>query len=407
MPPRYAYWTIFIDGQPTAFRAREREELQPTLVQLQRKNTDVTMRWFARGKLWDSREAEQADFNQQRHAATEPRDRRDRPQGAERRGSDWRPGGTHKDPRDRFKKKNRPERAWSEKDPATQRDRDKPGYAAKKPWEGKPRSFGSGEKKPWQGDRPRGEGKPPAHRSAFDNRKREGGWSGKPRERKPWENKPAVPNDRPWQTKPTGPRAQRKPWIPKPSGDRPSGGPPRSDRPPAHRSAFDNRKREGGWPNKAQGDRPPAHRSGFDDRKREGGPPAQGYGEPRRNARDDRAREGGWRGKPSSDRPWQKPVGEGRGPGTGRSEEKRPWSNKPKGDRPWSGKPPGGGDRKPWQNKPGGGPPRGDRPPQNRGGGWRDRAQGGAPGGERKFNPRAPRTDARPPRRRDDDPDRD
>ena len=34
-----------------------------------------------------------------------------------------------KDPRDRFKKKNRPERAWSEKDPATQRERDKPGYA--------------------------------------------------------------------------------------------------------------------------------------------------------------------------------------------------------------------------------------------------------------------------------------
>ena len=236
MPPRYAYWTILIDGQPTAFRAREREELQPTLVQLQRKSANVTMRWFARGKLWDSREAEQADFQQQRRAAAEPRDRRDRPPAAERRGGDWRPGGTHKDPRDRFKKKNRPERAWSEKDPATQRDRDKPGYAAKKPWTDKPRGdrpwsdkpggtgkpsesrrpapFVGGEKKPWSnrpgGDRRPGSGpagKPP--------------WSGKPR--KPWENKPAAPNDRPWQTKPTGPRAQRKPWIPKPSGDRPAG----------------------------------------------------------------------------------------------------------------------------------------------------------------------------------------
>ena len=47
MPPRYAYWTILIDDKPTAFRAREREELQPTLVQLQRKSPNVTMRWFA------------------------------------------------------------------------------------------------------------------------------------------------------------------------------------------------------------------------------------------------------------------------------------------------------------------------------------------------------------------------
>ena len=63
------------------------------------------MRWFARGKLWESREAERDDFQMQRHAASAPR----KPQGdrppAERRGSDWRPGGTHKDPRDRFRKR--------------------------------------------------------------------------------------------------------------------------------------------------------------------------------------------------------------------------------------------------------------------------------------------------------------
>jgi len=80
-----------IDDKATAFRAREREELQPTFAQLQRKNTNVTLRWFARGKLWESREAEQADFQQQRRAALEPRDRRDHPAGPERRGSDWRP----------------------------------------------------------------------------------------------------------------------------------------------------------------------------------------------------------------------------------------------------------------------------------------------------------------------------
>src|SRR4051794_41285661 len=98
------------------------------------------MRWFARGKLWESREAEREDFQAQRHAAEAPREPRgERRLPPERRGSEWRPGGTHKDPRDRFKKKNRPERAWSEKDPATQRDRDKAGYVARKPWQDKPR----------------------------------------------------------------------------------------------------------------------------------------------------------------------------------------------------------------------------------------------------------------------------
>ena len=54
MPPRYAYWTILIDHKPTAFRARDREDLLPTLYQLRRKNADVVMKWFARGRLWES-----------------------------------------------------------------------------------------------------------------------------------------------------------------------------------------------------------------------------------------------------------------------------------------------------------------------------------------------------------------
>ena len=87
MPPRYAYWTILIDKGPTAFRARDRDELLPTLTQLRRTNTDVELKWFARGRLWDSPEQEQ-------FAAQMPRVKR--PQ-------DWRPGGTHKDPRQRFK----------------------------------------------------------------------------------------------------------------------------------------------------------------------------------------------------------------------------------------------------------------------------------------------------------------
>ena len=109
MPPRFAYWTILIDNQPTAFRARDREELLTTFAQLKRKSQDVVIKWFAQGRLWDSPEA-------QRSVGRTPSFT------GEKRGSDWRPGGTHKDPRDRFKKKNRPERAWSEGDAAPPRD---------------------------------------------------------------------------------------------------------------------------------------------------------------------------------------------------------------------------------------------------------------------------------------------
>jgi hypothetical protein len=61
MPPRFAYWTILIDKRPTAFRARDRSELIPTLQQLRRTNTDVVLKWFGRGRFWDSREADVED----------------------------------------------------------------------------------------------------------------------------------------------------------------------------------------------------------------------------------------------------------------------------------------------------------------------------------------------------------
>jgi len=93
MPPRFAYWTILIDDQATAFRARDREELLPTLNQLKRTNQNVVMKWFARGRLWESREEAWAAAR--------------RPAVVERRGKDWRPGGHHKDPRARFRKKGR------------------------------------------------------------------------------------------------------------------------------------------------------------------------------------------------------------------------------------------------------------------------------------------------------------
>ncbi|HSC28099.1 MAG TPA: hypothetical protein VLD67_12540 [Vicinamibacterales bacterium] len=89
MPPRFAYWTIILEGKPTAFRARTRDELLPTFTQLKTRHPDVVMKWFARGRLWDSPEDER-ELTRRGRA------------GSERRGPDWRPGGAHRDPRERF-----------------------------------------------------------------------------------------------------------------------------------------------------------------------------------------------------------------------------------------------------------------------------------------------------------------
>src|SRR5262245_5821047 len=92
MPPRFAYWTILIDNGPTAFRARDAEDLLPTLHQLKRTNANVVMKWFSGGRLWDSPQAAQQA-------------RRRPARAVEKRGAAWRPGGAHVDPRDRFRKK--------------------------------------------------------------------------------------------------------------------------------------------------------------------------------------------------------------------------------------------------------------------------------------------------------------
>jgi hypothetical protein len=91
MPPRFAYWTIFAGGLPTAFRAAVREELLPTFKRIQERHPDAEMKYFARGKLWASPE-------EARRAAEAAREAR---RGA--RGRDWRPGGDHRDPRQRFR----------------------------------------------------------------------------------------------------------------------------------------------------------------------------------------------------------------------------------------------------------------------------------------------------------------
>lgn len=89
MPPRFVYWTILAGGLPTAFRAADREELLPTFKRIQVKHPDAELKYFARGRLWNSPDEARAE-----RAARPPR---------ESRGPDWRPGGSHRDPRQPFK----------------------------------------------------------------------------------------------------------------------------------------------------------------------------------------------------------------------------------------------------------------------------------------------------------------
>jgi len=91
VPPRFAYWTILVGGLPTAFRATDREELLPTFKRLQEKHPDAVMQWFSRGKLWESPAAAKAFFERGRVSHD------DKP-----RARDWRPGGEHRDPRQKY-----------------------------------------------------------------------------------------------------------------------------------------------------------------------------------------------------------------------------------------------------------------------------------------------------------------
>jgi hypothetical protein len=91
MPSRHTYWVIVSGAHATAFRAREREDLMPTLRQLQRTQPNTSLRWFERGRLWQS-PAEARDALRARRVSGPPS-----------RGRDWRPGGNHADPRAKYK----------------------------------------------------------------------------------------------------------------------------------------------------------------------------------------------------------------------------------------------------------------------------------------------------------------
>jgi hypothetical protein len=179
MPPRYAYWTIIAGGLPTAFRAADREELLPTFQRIKEKHPDAEMKWFARGKLWASQEeARAADKRGGRSQPRNDRSVRDR----EPRTRDWRPGGEHRDPRQKFidakKQRNsslRQER-WQRKNAAGETPRPQGSSLAKPPTFAKPRAFG----------KPAAFGKPPAFGKRPPFAKRPPFGKKPPFARKPW-----------------------------------------------------------------------------------------------------------------------------------------------------------------------------------------------------------------------------
>jgi len=247
MPPRFVYWTIIAGGLPTAFRAAEREELLPTFKRIQEKHPDAVMKYFARGRLWESAE----------EAKQEADARRARAQRADPRGRDWRPGGEHRDPRQKFKdaKKKRnldwrkerfdrrqagaePPREKPHGDPLRRPAGRPPGQTRKfdgppreqRKFDGPPRERKPAGERPW---RPKG---PPRDRK-FEERPRERKFGGPPRDGKPGgpprDRKPG--GARPWNA--GGPPRDRKqdgerPWRPKgPPSDRKPGGPRREFKP--------------------------------------------------------------------------------------------------------------------------------------------------------------------------------
>jgi hypothetical protein len=91
MPPAHSFWVIVHGTVPTAFRARHREDLLPTLVQLQHTQPDVSLVWFESGRTWESPEVAREALEARRRLARE-------------RKPTWRPGGSHVDPREKYKR---------------------------------------------------------------------------------------------------------------------------------------------------------------------------------------------------------------------------------------------------------------------------------------------------------------
>lgn len=229
MPPRYAYWTILVDEQPTAFRAADANDLQPTFKRLKEKHPSARMVWFQNGKVWNSRlDAQEAmrargergrarDFRQSETPGERPNDRERGPGGK----LEWRPKGTG------------PAEGWSRRSAEREGGRDadrrpppsdwtpkaqdsRPGTRERLEWKPKAEGRPRGERPEW---RPKGSFKP--DRAASSERKF------KPREDRgrgsDWKARTGDARPRPsgkleWRPKSQGSgeaRPGKRQWIPK------------------------------------------------------------------------------------------------------------------------------------------------------------------------------------------------
>src|SRR5262245_4142883 len=312
MPPRYAYWTILAGGLPTAFRAVEREELMPTFQRLREKHPDAEMKWFARGKLWDSPEEARASG---RGPQDEEWRRSDRG-GDDVRDRNWRPGGDHRDPRQAFKDAKK----------ARNIDRRQAKFERK---HGAPRGSETGapRREDWREqtgvDRKRRE---PAGRDGGPGSRgrdagRDGGASGPPKRdwrgrEEGWRPKPPGRHDRGGAPGP-GATAKGGPYDRPPLRERPHGDPLRDDQRARHREGsrhgdthgFRNeRPQAGGW-NRGERERKP-WREG--DRERKSWQQGDRERKPWREAKGHRpsrpGSEGGRESRPAGERgrePWR------------------------------------------------------------------------------------------------------
>ncbi len=191
MPPRYAYWTILVDDQPTAFRAGSQEDLMPTFKRLQAKHASAKMMWFQNGKLWASR-LEAQDAMRARGEMGRRGDERQR-DGFRDRKSPSRPGTSERKP------------DWKPRPHTMSRQ---PQAPAKLEWKPKgeftpaPRR---GERKPLRSEKPEWKPRGSSHRDAKPS----------------WKPKGSVDLDRQPEWKPKPHAASRKPserkleWSPK------------------------------------------------------------------------------------------------------------------------------------------------------------------------------------------------
>jgi 23S rRNA pseudouridine2605 synthase len=208
MARSHAFWVILAGAIPTAFRSPKREDLLPTLHQLQRTQQNVTLMWFDRGRVWESPEAARAALLAKRHQFSD-------------RKADWRPGGSHRDPRARYELSRDQKRA---------RFKERLGRPPLEPRSDKPSTPRSDKPFTPRSDKP------------FT-----------PRSDKPYGSRPDRPND----NRPPGDRWKKpKPFGKRPfrpHGDRPfrpHGDRPHGDRPPGARPPGDRQDRP-------RGDRPP------------------------------------------------------------------------------------------------------------------------------------------------------